>query len=239
MESSKNAGGYEKPPREKTPQSVEEANKIFQLREELQNRLKQTRADDVTSKEDRKKQFEPTTQGLDEIEKTVKETGEDLSKKLNLITINRHFEPMASSSPIMKQLSDKDEEEEDKNVKAIIDKSQRLGMIIGSLPEKYLPLSDNKFGIWYHESGFHIGGNKVIIDGDDLVIDDEKYKGTQGLWRLLTNPNEKKIYHETYNTWWIKKGNFTENDLSLYKDILKKTRSIYQNNDPSTKNTKV
>jgi len=52
---------------------------------------------------------------------------------------------MASSSPIIKQLSDKDEkEEEDKNVKAIIDKSHRLGMIIGSLPEKYLPFSDKK-----------------------------------------------------------------------------------------------
>ena len=111
-------------------------------------------------------------------------------------------------------------------------------MIIGPLPEKYLPFSDNKFGIWYDESGFHIGGNNVIIDGDDLVIDDERYKGTQGLWRLLTNSNKKKIDHETYNTWWTKKGNFTEKDLSLYKDILKKTRSIYQNNDQSTKKSK-
>jgi len=85
---------------------------------------------------------------------------------------------MASSSPIIKQLSykDEEEEEEDKNAKAIIDKIQRLGMIIGPLPEKYLPFSDNKFGIWYDESGFHIGGSNVIIDGDDLIIDDERYK---------------------------------------------------------------
>jgi hypothetical protein len=63
-------------------------------------------------------------------------------------------------------------------------------------------------------------------------------KGTQWLWKLLTNRNKKKIDHETYNTWRTKKGNFTEKDLSLYKDFLKKTRSIYQNNDPSTKNPK-
>jgi len=70
-------------------------------------------------------------------------------------------------------------------------------MIIGSLPEKYLHFSDNKFGICYDESGFHIGGNNVIIDGADLIIDDERYKGTQGLWRILTNPNKKKIDQET------------------------------------------
>ena len=40
MERSKNGDGDEKPPREKTPQSVEEADKIIQLREELQNRFK-------------------------------------------------------------------------------------------------------------------------------------------------------------------------------------------------------
>ena len=49
-------------------------------------------------------------------------------------------------------------------------------MIIVLLPVKYLPFSDNKFGIWYDESGFHIGGSNVIIDDDDLIIDDERYK---------------------------------------------------------------
>ena len=90
----------------------------------------------------------------------------------------------------MKHLAEKDEEE-DENVKAIIDKSQRLGMIIGPLPQKYLPFSDDKFGIWYDENGFHIGDNNVVIDNNDLIISDEKYKGTHGLWRLLTNPNRK------------------------------------------------
>jgi len=46
------ADAVEKPPREKTPQPVEEADKIIQLRKELQNRFKQTRVDEVTAKED-------------------------------------------------------------------------------------------------------------------------------------------------------------------------------------------
>jgi len=55
-----------------------------------------------------------------------------------------------------------------------------------------------------------------------LIIDDERYKGTQVFCRLLTNPNKKKIDPETYNTCWTKKGNFTEKDLSLYKTSLRK-----------------
>ena len=37
---------------------------------------------------------------------------------------------------------------------------------------------------------------------------------------------------ETYDTWWTKKENFTERNLSSYKEILMKTHSFYQNNDP-------
>jgi len=78
----------------------------------------------------------------------------------------------------------------------------------------------------------------LIIDGKDLIVNDEKYKSTHGLWRLLTNPNKKNIDQETYDTWWTNKENFSEKDLASYKEILIKTRSIYQHNNPSTKKRK-
>ena len=51
---------------------------------------------------------------------------------------------------------------------------------------------------------------------------------------VLTNPDEEKLDKETLNTWWDN-DKFTEKDLHTYKEILKKTYSIYQNNDPSSK----
>jgi hypothetical protein len=78
--------------------------------------------------------------------------------------------------------------------------------------------------------------NKVLIDGNDLIIKDEKYEGTHGLWRVLKKPNKDKLDKEAYDTWWTNKDNFTEKDLSLYKEILMKTHSNCQNND-TTKNT--
>ena len=85
-----------------------------------------------------------------------------------------------------------------KNITTIIEKG--TGHNIGALPRKYLPFPDNKFGIWFDDDNFYIGhkANKILIDGNDLIINGEKYKGTHGLWRLLTNPNRKKLDQETY-----------------------------------------
>lgn len=33
--------------------------------------------------------------------------------------------------------------------------------------------------------------NKIVIVGNDLIINNKGYKGTRGLWRFLTNPNKK------------------------------------------------
>jgi hypothetical protein len=68
-----------------------------------------------------------------------------------------------------------------------------------------------------------------------LIVNNERYKGTHGLWKHLTNPNKKKLDNDTYESWWTNKDKFTEKDLNLCKEILKKRHSIYQNNDPSTK----
>ena len=46
------------------------------------------------------------------------------------------------------------------------------------------------------------------------------------------------MYKETYESWWKKKDNFTEKDLNSYKEVIKKTHSIYQNNNRSTKKPK-
>jgi hypothetical protein len=123
---------------------------------------------------------------------------------------------MASSSPVIKKLTLAPEiqepddsiesinEEEDENIKTFIDESigtsdKRFGV----LPRKYFPFPDNKFGIWCDEENYYIGSkdNKVVVDGNDLIINNERYKGTHGFWKLLTNPNKKKLEKGTYESW--------------------------------------
>ena len=79
------------------------------------------------------------------------------------------------------------------------------------MPRKYLPFPDSKFDIWVDEENFYIGNkDKVVIDGNDLIINNERYKGTHGLCKLLTIQNKKKMDKDTYESWWTNKKNFTE-----------------------------
>ena len=54
----------------------------------------------------------------------------------------------------------------------------------------------------------------------------KKYKGTHGLWRLLTDTDSPS------------EGLYTEDDFKNYSRILLHTNSIYKNNDPTTKKPK-
>ena len=58
---------------------------------------------------------------------------------------------------------------------------------MGALPRRHIPFQDKIFGVWYDDKKFYIGNesNRVIIDGNDLIVNDELYKGTHGLWRLF------------------------------------------------------
>ena len=170
---SKDDDDDEKPPHEKKELSVEEADKIIQLREELQNRFKQTRVDEVVDKENREKQFEPITQRLDKVEKAVKQTDEDLSKKLDLMPVRKKTIPSTPQLTFTPEEEDEEEEINEKNIKLIIDKGLGVGSKgLGALPRKYIPFQDKIFGIWYDDERFYIGNenNRVIIDGNDLFI---------------------------------------------------------------------
>ena len=68
---------------------VKEADEIIKLKEQLKSRLKQNRVDEVSAKGNIQIQFEPITQRLDKVKKAVKQTNEDLSKKLDLTPINK------------------------------------------------------------------------------------------------------------------------------------------------------
>jgi len=179
---------------------------------------------------------------LEKVEKALIQTDEDLSKKLDLLP---KFRPkqltFGSEEPKPLPTTSEDEDVEEKSIKTIIDKSTGVtSKGLGALPRKYLRFPDNQFGIWYDEEHFYIGdkSNEILVDDNDLIVSGEKYKGTHGLWKLLTNPNKKNLDQETYDTWWTNKDNFTEKDLTSYKEILVKTHSIYQHNNPSTKKKK-
>lgn len=71
-------------------------------------------------------------------------------------------------------------------------------------------ITDTTYGIRRDGNKFFIGNQEVEISSDDVTIGDKTYKGTKGLWELLTLKEPV---------------NYNEADLQNYKEILEATNA--------------
>jgi hypothetical protein len=103
---------------------------------------------------------------------------------------------------------------------------------IGSVAEKYLRQRsdkmvkpDLKFGIYNDDEGnFYVGEIPLIIIENDLQFQNGmEFKGTEGLWQLLTLENPVR---------------YTREDLNNYEKIVLSTNTYRRNNDPNATSIK-
>ena len=87
---------------------------------------------------------------------------------------------------------------------------------------------DQTSGIYSKDKRFYMGNKKITIENNDINIiegsvsgEDIKFKGTPGLWRLIT---EKNIPDKT---------EFTPNELIDYVFMMHATKTTYIGFDPS------
>ena len=96
-----------------------------------------------------------------------------------------------------------------------------LGPIASEALEKYTTLegADKVFGMVKKDKYYYIGDKPIKIKGDNIIIDDKEYTGTDGLWELIISNNPQE-------------GKYTEDDFVNYGELLIQTNAIYQNNNP-------
>lgn len=85
-------------------------------------------------------------------------------------------------------------------------------------------LTDTTYGIRRDDNKFYIGNKEVEIANDDISIGDKIFKGSKGLWELLTLKSPK---------------DYTDKDLESYKEILEATNAHlkgYQQDAPISGN---
>jgi len=94
-------------------------------------------------------------------------------------------------------------------------------MTIGNIARGYLShslekeqVADHTYGLRYDNMAYKIGNKIVEIKMNDIIIGDTPYKGTQGLWELITLKKPKE---------------YTQNDLDTYKAILLQTNGHLKN----------
>ena len=99
-------------------------------------------------------------------------------------------------------------------------KEKNLGTTVIKALNYIKPEDKTTFGMYFKDGDFRIGNKKVDIKGDDIIIGDKEYKGTDGLWELIMKDEPQE-------------GIYTDEDFLNYGRILKQTNAIYQGNNPN------
>ena len=98
---------------------------------------------------------------------------------------------------------------------------------LGPIAETFLKKPWNKenldlnFGLntQNEERKYKIGDKSVDFDGDDIVVEGERFKGTPGFWGLIISKNPSS-------------DDYTNEDKRQYKRLLIKSNAIFKNNNP-------
>ena len=77
---------------------------------------------------------------------------------------------------------------------------------IGAVAEKYVQNfatkseADTTYGLYDRNGNFYIGNKPVVIIDNNIVVDDEEYEGTSGLWELIVSKSsDDNVYtYEDY-----------------------------------------
>lgn len=214
-----------------------------QMKKTLIKKFKNEKADEIIHDIEKVKLYEPITTALEKVEHAVEKVNKgihDSEKHLktsykDLLAIS----PTASRSrpmdtkldfPLtMSEFSSFDQSVVTPTHSPRVDPLQKIispslerNIVLGPIAKEYLPrANDTKFGIWYdkEQKQYKIGNKSITLNNDDITIDNVVFKGTNGLWRLLTYTNAPDI------------DLYTQDDLDKYKSILYQTDSVYQNND--------
>ena len=104
---------------------------------------------------------------------------------------------------------------------------------LGPIAQEFLsyPFSDENIDILFGlnnknaEKRFKIGDKFMTFDGDDVIVEGDRYKGTPGFWSLIVSKSPDL-------------GDYTTDDLKEYRRVLIETNAIFNNDDPTQTSAK-
>ena len=90
---------------------------------------------------------------------------------------------------------------------------------LSEIAEKYLATPthsrDTMFGIRKEGGLYYIGGKQATIVNNNIIIGDEKFEGTPGLWELIMTKNPVNFMNKDYNN---------------YRSLMIKTNALHVGN---------
>ena len=166
------------------------------------------------------KLFKPVTEAQKATTKEITEAQKAAAEKITseLLPIRENLENITVIPPI---------EMGEKAITLTESLTEEEKINLGPIAEIFLKKPWNKenldlnFGLntQNEERKYKIGDKFVDFDGDDIVVEGERFKGTPGFWGLIISKNPSS-------------DDYTNEDKRQYKRLLIKSNAIFKNNNP-------
>ena len=174
------------------------------LKKNIRDNLLSERTGGLELQTDLSKFYRPITE-------TQKATAREITEGLKTIKEGIEKLPQAMQ-PIGEATGEAPKEEEDDE-------------LIGEIAKKYLnkPNRDEIFGVRKIGRHHYIGDKHVITKDDDIIVDNDRFLGTRGLWELITYTN-------------LDKSDYDKMDYKDYEKLMIKTNALHRNYDSNNHN---
>ena len=142
--------------------------------------------------------------------------------------IQKDLDKISMENPLIQKDLDKLKEEDSSRVRTSEGGSL---MNVGEVAKHYLKMytsntisnknqMDKSFGVKLKEGEFFIGREQIMINNDDIIIGDKLFRGTTGLWELITKLEpDASLYNDE--------------DYKNYREILIDTNAIGSDSNPN------
>ena len=174
----------------------------IEIRKNIQDNLLSERTGEQELQTNLSKFYKPITE-------MQKATAREITEGLRPIREGIENLPQAITFPPMQRLGEASGKASEK------EEPQYISEIAG----KYLnrPITE-VHGIYKKEGLYCIGNKQATIADNNIIIDDEKFKGTQGLWELIVSKNPDD-------------NNYTYKDYENYERLMLKTTALHRDNN--------
>ena len=176
-----------------------ELKRLSSIKNDIKQGNRSKKVIDLDTHHEMEKLYKPVIDPLQEIAKDQKAIS-------RAIELGPSIQPLSDSVGI-----------EAEQIPLAIEDSKYETLRLGYLADRYLKIPsiqyDHAYGIKPVEGSmnFRLGRMDVKIEDNDFIIDEEKYKGTEGVWKLLTLKNP---------------GRASSDDLETYEKMMTKTKAF-------------
>ena len=181
---------------------------FLKTKKNIQEKFITERLGDISAQRELSKLFKPITE-------TQKDIKESLVSELR--PIKESLKELPAAPQLQAIAAPPENEDEEEGV-----------MHVGKIAHKYLSdyaakqNVDKTFGIYKNplDKLYYIGNTPIDIRDDNLIVGDEEYEGTPGLWELIISKQpDANVY--------------SRDDFENYAKIMVDTSALKQNNNPA------